>query len=172
MNTKDNSENEDKICPHCRKTFSSHSVRNRHLQRGVCVKPGSPAEPPAVILNEDHEGLLVGHTCPYSKYNCYSLPLGLVITIYLTSGTEYPSSLTSPTLRSILPSVPALSQEGSVSAPPQTLTWLGLTSCWQQRTMVSRRYQFQRKVNYSFRFIWFKHIYLIRSSNIFGRKDC
>ena len=96
----------------------------------------------------------------------YPLPLSLQ---YLTSGTESPSSLTSPMPRSILPSVPALSQEGLVSAQPKTLTWLGLTFCWQPRTMVSTRYQFQRKVNYSVLFIWINHIYLIHSSNIFGR---
>ena len=28
-----------------------------------------PAEPPAVLLKEDQEGLLLGHSCPYSKYN-------------------------------------------------------------------------------------------------------
>ena len=120
MNTKDNSENEDKICPHCRKTFSSHSVRNRHLQRGVCVKPGSPAEPPAVILNEDHEGLLVGHTCPYSKYNCYSLPLGLVITI---PNVRYRiSQLLNLTNAEVYPPLSSCTIPGGVSVCPTTDT--------------------------------------------------
>ena len=120
MNTNDNSENEDKICPHCRKTFSSHSVRNRHLQRGVCVKPGSPAEPPAVILNEDHEGLLVGHTCPYSKYNCYSLPLGLVITI---PNVRYRiSQLLNLTNAEVYPPLSSCTIPGGVSVCPTTDT--------------------------------------------------
>ena len=84
MNINDNSNNEDKICPHCKKTFSSHSARNKHLQKNVCQKSGSspgstrnsrPSDPPAVILTEDHEGLLLGHTCPYSKYNIFSFVL-------------------------------------------------------------------------------------------------
>ena len=120
MNTNDNSENEDKICPHCRKTFSSHSVRNRHLQRGVCVKPGSPAEPPAIILNEDHEGLLVGHTCPYSKYNCYSLPLGLVITI---PNVRYRiSQLLNLTNAEVYPPLSSCTIPGGVSVCPTTDT--------------------------------------------------
>ena len=40
MNPKDDNGDEDKICPHCRKTFSNLSARNKHLQRNVC-KAGS-----------------------------------------------------------------------------------------------------------------------------------
>ena len=117
MNTKDNSDNEDKICPHCRKTFSSLSVRNRHLQRSVCQKPGSqPPELPAVLLNEDHEGLLVGHTCPYSKYNCYSLPLAFVITI---SNVRYRiSQLLNLTNVEVYPLLSSCTIPGGVSVCP------------------------------------------------------
>ena len=80
MNPKD--DDEDKICPHCRKTFSSHSARNKHLQKNVCIKSGSrtpgstrksqpPDLPPAILLKEDKEGLLMGHTCSYSKYKLF-----------------------------------------------------------------------------------------------------
>ena len=72
----------DKICPNCETTFSSVGTRNRHMARKVCEKPGSrsqstrnpqPPDPPSVLLKEDHEGLLLGHTCPYSKYNFFLL---------------------------------------------------------------------------------------------------
>merc|ERR1711971_977327 len=81
MNTNDD---EDKICPHCRKTFSSLSARNKHLWKNVCHNsvsrtpvssrnPPPPALPPAILLKEDHEGLLMGHNCPYSKYRISQL---------------------------------------------------------------------------------------------------
>ena len=78
MNPKDSDE-EDKTCPHCNQTFSSKSGRNRHLQKNICEKSESmtPArstrnpqpllDPPAVLLTEDHTGLLLGHSCLFSK---------------------------------------------------------------------------------------------------------
>ena len=88
MNPNDNDDNgdEDKICPHCRKVFSNHSARNKHLQKNVCHKsvsrnprssqnPPPPDLPPAILLKEDHEGLLKGHNCPYSKYKLFLLSL-------------------------------------------------------------------------------------------------
>ena len=86
MNPNNDNGDEDRICPHCRKTFSSHSARNKHLQKEVCQKsvsrtpvssrnPPPPALPPAILLKEDHEGLLTGHDCPYSKYKLFLLGL-------------------------------------------------------------------------------------------------
>ena len=73
---------EDRKCPHCQTLFSTVGVKNRHIARNVCQRSRSvppdrssrnsrTPEPPAIVLNEDHESLLVGHTCPYSKYICY-----------------------------------------------------------------------------------------------------
>ena len=86
MITNDDNGEEDKVCPHCRKTFSTHSARNKHLQRNVCHKsvsrtpssrnsPPPPPDLPAILLKEDHEGLLMGHNCPYSKYKLFLLSL-------------------------------------------------------------------------------------------------
>ena len=72
-----------KICPNpnCEKTFSSVGTRNRHVARGVCGKSGSgsqstrnpkPPDPPTVVLKDDHEGLLLGNTCFFSKYDSFS----------------------------------------------------------------------------------------------------
>ena len=73
MNPKDDDVDEGKICPHCRKTFLSHSTRNKHMQNYVCHKSlsrtsvSSRNSPPpnlsAILLQED---LLMGHTCPYT----------------------------------------------------------------------------------------------------------
>ena len=86
MNPNDDNVDEDKICPHCRKTFSSQSARNKHQQNNVCNRSVSrtpvssrnsppPDLPPAILLKEDHEGLLMGHNCPYSKYKLFLLSL-------------------------------------------------------------------------------------------------
>ena len=72
----------DKICPNCEATFSTLSSRNRHVTKGVCGKSGvrsqstrnpKPPDPPTVVLKEDHEGLLLGNTCFFSKYKSFSL---------------------------------------------------------------------------------------------------
>ena len=70
MNPKDDDVDEGKIC---RKTFLSHSTRNKHMQNYVCHKSLSrtsvssrnspPPNLPAILLQED---LLMGHTCPYT----------------------------------------------------------------------------------------------------------
>ena len=70
----------DKICPNCEATFSSLSCRNRHLTKRVCDKSGSsskptrkpqPPDPPSVLLKEDHEGLLLGNPCFFSRHNSF-----------------------------------------------------------------------------------------------------
>ena len=70
-----------KICPNCEATFSCLSARNRHISRRVCGKSGSgshstrnpkPPDPLTVVLKEDHEGLLLGNTCFFSKYKSFS----------------------------------------------------------------------------------------------------
>lgn len=92
MNPNDDIINEDnKMCPHCRRTFSSLSARNKH-QRNVCeagsmtpvsTRKSRPPEVPAVLLKEDHEGLLLGHTCFFSIYRICEL-------LKLTNSEVYP----------------------------------------------------------------------------------
>ena len=84
MIREESDEADDKIlCPHCKAPFSSVATRNRHVRGNVCGKGGSmaqarsirkprPPDPPSVLLRQDLEGLLVGHSCFYSKYNCFS----------------------------------------------------------------------------------------------------
>ena len=76
MDIKD-SEMEDRKCPHCRALFATISGKNKHIQKNVCGKAvttgrssrnSRPAAPPSVLLEEDHQGLLLGHSCPYAKY--------------------------------------------------------------------------------------------------------
>ena len=76
MDIKD-SDLEDKKCPYCKALFASVNGKNKHVQKNVCGKAvtearstrnSRPAAPPSVLLEEDHLGLLLGHSCPYAKY--------------------------------------------------------------------------------------------------------
>ena len=88
------------------------------------------------------------------------------------SDIESVSSFPSPTLRSTLVSVPAPSQEVSVSAPPQTLTRSDWRCCSQPGLTGSTRSQSRRKVKWYFEGYW-RHllIYFIHSYNIFRGQD-
>ena len=128
MNPKE-SDDEDRKCPHCRTIFSTVGVKNRHIVRNVCQRSQSvpPArssrtsrtpEPPAILLNEDHESLLVGHTCPYSKYICNSL-----VFIFTISNVRYRlCQLLNLTNSEVYPPLSSCTIPGGVDVCPTTDT--------------------------------------------------